>query len=531
MNRSNEKQFLFVYSVLFCCVIATVLTKYALFYTSHYNTSDAQYITYYFSKLIPILAVGLAGYKIGYPKFVPFSFLYRVVLSVFMIYLIMAYPSATASTYRYKDLSLCITLIEPVIIIFGIIAMINRPIFGFIPAGYYFLKRNLICQILMIRIDGTDWYVLGDVGLFLIVGYVFYVVYLLYKRKIKEPLECSKKTYLSILVLFSMSIHMSNYFYSGLSKLRLGNHFWDWVLHNQTTNLILVFREIGTQVILFNDYLVASAYSLLLPLNPYLNVMTLLLQLCAIFIMCSKTGTRILVFCYDITHTVIFALTGVFFWKWIMLNLAYLHSLAYISKEWFRPKYMLAMAFVILISPMFFSVAFLAWFDTKSVNLEEFYAVMDDGTKVRVPNGYFLDFALPLNQTKFSGFHQQHFNNVYINDTAYSIEAMNESNTCTEKIINPDAKGPILQDYLVQDIKYHHAYVLNRIGDKPNFNYSFYPHHKFSNVFMFKDFSAIDLHKIKAYEFVIESDCHDYNAKDGFTRKVVSRSTQMIPVK
>lgn len=524
MNKSKDRQLLSILPIFFVCAAATLCIKSWII-----NPVAAGIEEDYLLKVAIIFFVGLLGWRVHYPNAPAFSFIYRAVLSVFLLYLVTAYPSATASTYAYKTLSQYILWIEPLVIIAGFIALWKKPVLGAIPILYYIEKRFAVCHILGIPVDRTDWDVLADVGIFLLTGYVVYILYLFGIKFLKEKPAFSKKNYLALFVLFSTAIHLSNYFYSGMFKLFIGNTLFDWVLYNHTPNLIIGFHDIGTHLILLTDDIVLWAYNFFGPLTVPLNAMILIAQLMSIGIMAWRYGTRLLVLFYDVTHVMIFVLTGIFFWKWIILNMAYCHCLAKIPKGWFKIKYMCVMAFIILISPLFFSVAFLAWFDTNNVNTEIFYAVTEDGEKVRIPNAYFLDFALTLNQTKLAGPHPAHFQNVHINVTARTIENMRESNACKEKIEDINSNKPLLSDHLVQVIKNHHKYVLTRLDDNGQFNYSFYPHHKFSNPIQFSDFSNVDIRKIKAYEFVIESSC--LQEKDNTIQKnVVSRSSQLIPV-
>jgi len=62
-------------------------------------------------------------------------------------------------------------------------------------------------------------------------------------------------------------------------------------------------------------------------------------------------------------------------------------------------------------------------------------------------------------------------------------------------------------------IRTQHLYILQNVNDQGRIFYDAYPHHIWSNPFMYKEFYKLDKRDIVSYKYVIQAVCLDY--KDG----------------
>ena len=138
-----------------------------------------------------------------------------------------------------------------------------------------------------------------------------------------QPLEnCSARHQLSLVAFFvAVSVHFGNYFYSARAKYLLDGGPLDWVLENNTALLILVTQE--TRALPIGHWLELSLrlYDSFSAVYVPSNLVIVLAQtICVVAIWRVGWAMWLTIF-YDITHIVIFFVTGIFFWKWILLNL------------------------------------------------------------------------------------------------------------------------------------------------------------------------------------------------------------------
>src|SRR5690606_2505796 len=103
---------------------------------------------------------------------------------------------------------------------------------------------------------------------------------------------------------------------------------------------------------------------------------------------------------YDLMHLGIFALTAIFFWKWIIVNAGFVLAFDLLRRRRVAlPWPILVMGCVlVLVAPSTFHIVRLGWFDSGGVNEARFEARTASGNTVRVPSNYFLDGSITAAQ-------------------------------------------------------------------------------------------------------------------------------------
>src|SRR6185312_1409584 len=194
-----------------------------------------------------------------------------------------------------------------------------------------------------------------------------------------ERIEAGKLPLLDALVICVIGIHFANYFWSGAAKLRLqGGGLLAWPLHNPTHALLEVAKDSGFFTIgyglPFSDKLEEH-----LPIFvPLINWGTLITQLACVFVFWRRWTIAAITAIYDVQHVVIFLLTGIFFWKWIILNTALVLAVHKIKFQRI-PTGVGALACLICVviglTGNLFFVAKLGWYDTSAYNRLHILAV------------------------------------------------------------------------------------------------------------------------------------------------------------
>jgi hypothetical protein len=102
---------------------------------------------------------------------------------------------------------------------------------------------------------------------------------------------------------------------------------------------------------------------------------------------------------FIVLHLSIFALTGIFFWKWIALDAVLVVVLARFSFD-FEPRMLVAGLLAVLVLQSQVTVN-LAWVDSPVTHVFDVIAVDEEGNEFVVPERYFAPFELVVAQDRF----------------------------------------------------------------------------------------------------------------------------------
>jgi hypothetical protein len=239
-----------------------------------------------------------------------------------------------------------------------------------------------------------------EVSAFLVISQMLTSTFNRYKAL---PPEYEEETALKTgekIFLFGIAIHMANYFYSGMIKILIGDHPLSWVLHNKTYLLISNSAALGQLPISFSDNLTALTYMALAFLIIPTNFILLSGQLFSLFALLRIRWAIWTTLFYDLTHIIIFFTSGIFFYKWIILNLSIVLALETMKRRVVSPAIGLMLMSMVILSPSLFFVARLGWWDTPAINIESFSVITKDAKIIRVPSNYFGSFSVTIAQNR-----------------------------------------------------------------------------------------------------------------------------------
>ncbi|PCJ86706.1 MAG: hypothetical protein COA57_05715 [Flavobacteriales bacterium] len=193
------------------------------------------------------------------------------------------------------------------------------------------------------------------------------------------------------LLLLTCCLLASNYFFSGVKKL-FNSPFSDtWAVSNNLgdllTNCSLRGWPVSNGVISF-----ANEYSVLLQL------IVIAIELSALFILFRKKVSIFILLGIIIMHESIFALTGLFFWKWMLVDAALIALLLLLPKNFLdelfsKSNFRLSLC-IIAIAFFFFSPLKISWHDTPFTQFFSYEAVGESGK------------IYPMNKNDFKPFDQ-----------------------------------------------------------------------------------------------------------------------------
>ena len=311
-------------------------------------------------------------------------------------------------------------------------------------------------------------------------------------------------------VIVVAAVHLSNYFYSGVQKLYLTNAGpFDWVLDNQTYLLTAITSRFEYLNAFSIPGLPATLYLQLAAITPALNFIVLVSQLIVVAAIFSRRASIAVTALFDIMHAMIFALTSIFFWKWILLNLGFVHALTIMrrSKERLPLPVGIYAAVLLLAAPLVFQIAKLGWFETGGVNYAHIQVETREGRRIEVPTNFFLEKSVTFAQQRIGRPFNGHLPTHDWGTTMDRDIAQRLTGTCQPPEPLEPALDPAALVRTSKVLKKHHARVLTMAGERGNIAYDFYPHHIWSSPFGYAEFKALDLRTVVAYHLVVESFC------------------------
>ena len=398
------------------------------------------------------------------------------------------------------------------------VGAIWRPSLALLPVMAVQWNKRLVREDTGLSVSSTDYMVAVELGVFfclvIVVISIMQCLSALSARVLPTTREGGRselwRETLSASVVVGAAIHLSNYFYSAIAKLTLENAGpLDWVIANPTYFLTLNAAHFEYLTIFELPFIPAFANLLLADLTVPLNIAVLLSQLAAPLAVFSRRFMIGITVIYDIMHVAILALSAIFFWKWILLNLGFVHAFSTMRREAkpiSLPLGVYALV-VLLAAPYLFQIARLGWFDSGGVNHTHVQAETSDGRRIQVPSNFFLEMSVVFAQQRagrpFEGYLPTHDWG-----TTQDLEIMQRfDNRCApEHPPEPDFNPAMISS--IGDLLWrHHERILALEHGNGRLNYDLYPHHIWSSPFAYDAFRELDLTSIRAYVLVIEAKC------------------------
>ena len=203
---------------------------------------------------------------------------------------------------------------------------------------------------------------------------------------------------LSILAFFMVVIcfHASNYFIPGLGKILISEHYIDWMWVNDLGNIFIAKYSQGWLASFISletmERLVGWVSVVTIPMQ----IFAFLTQVIILFVFFSKRLAFTLFISFELLHLGIFMLSGIFFWKWILLNFAIMYVIKNLNTEDIRKifnyKSMIFSMPFILLGYGFFHSYWLAWYDTPLNSFNQMYVTTDSGKKYKVDVNIFAPY-------------------------------------------------------------------------------------------------------------------------------------------
>lgn len=505
-------------------ILYFLLTVILFFCSKHFIFSHSRpkdLLAYYALMLV----LGLAGTKVSMHQAPPaYRIVLRACLLLFTFYWVFCYFSLPTDT---AALTWLVGPLRWAIVGFGLLACF-RPSFALLMFSYTLWFKDLMIRESGFNISPTDYTAVVEIGYFLSLGLLVHAG-LNHFWADDNKLKKKNWQFLHLFLYLTVAIHFANYFYSGLEKVILGHSLTTWMMENHTEYLVLTAREYGILPISRLLVKLPFMYQIIASGTPFINAISLFSQLFTIIAIFRIRWMIALTILFDIFHVAIFVLTGIFFWKWVILNLSIVVGLRYFPQEKIQKTAVATGIVCMLSAPYVFFTAKLGWFDTRSPVISYVEAITKSNEYIRVPSNYFLMSSITFAQNRVIRPLIGHFQTGGFG-IARSYTLMQEANACQLSAPAPHMITRTAMRRLQVFLEKHHKFILSRVDTRGYYNYDVYPHHIWSNPWEFSAFNALDKRDIIGYRIVAESACLDF--KEGrFSKTIKYRSTQEINLK
>ncbi|MEM6584432.1 MAG: hypothetical protein AAF692_01630 [Pseudomonadota bacterium] len=449
------------------------------------------------------------------------------VLALTALPTLLGYPVANTD---FAGIAQRLFLIGPLVVTAFAIAAYWRPT-TLIACGFFPLaERATIPWVSGMPIGSLDIYPVYEVALFVGTGSA-----ILTGAKALFPKFCDDHRYFTLVWIFALGIHFGNYFYSGVAKLALDGPFFSWVFENQTNDTALLAAWYnGRWLLASNPELSVQIAQTLGALNTPSNLFVLVIQIAAPFAVLRMNWIKLQTILYDLMHLAIFFVVGILFWKWILLNLAFLASASRVARERFDTGAKAVGVLAVVLGFTVAQTAQLGWYNTLALSSRILYANTQDGESARVPTSFFLNQSYSVSHARFAVDDPDAFPTSPMGNTfRYAIHqaALRCDFSALPEAPRYRSSASRTEDAeaTAQFIKAHHAFYLN-LSDDGRFNYTLFPFHHFSNPAYYKAFFELDKRRVTSYTLVSRSHCID--AHEGRLRSRVQHESRYdIPVR
>ena len=311
-------------------------------------------------------------------------------------------------------------------------------------------------------------------------------------------------------IIFAIIIlaHASNYFFSAIAKLYAFKSLnpLHWVYLNDTN--LLVQHAVDQNIDILGEYFLMFNSSFAGASTVSLNIFVFTIQLMSLFVLLNRRLCIALLSLYDVMHLGIFLLTGIFFWKWMILNLIFVHFIIsdknhlsfdhYFSDHRFFKFLGIPIASLLFFAALYKSsitVAFLGWHDSPLRYEVSVQIKNPEAEKIyNVPHALLLDYSLPAVQGMlFSSPNNPHpgLKNAGIfgavseekdRSFAYQYCSSEGTDNTVSNLLDPSDPNVYTSQEHIQKISEFISYTLSRLRGpiRENSYFAFlYPHHIF----------------------------------------------------
>jgi len=189
-------------------------------------------------------------------------------------------------------------------------------------------------------------------------------------------------------LFFVLCIMAGNYFYSGMAKVFISPHGYEWFVYNRPADLFLNVHYRGWMAGV-NEESISSIYSFLDNYGQVFQFIVFLTECAGLFLLRSRKFALVILSSLFFMHVGIFIFGSMIFWKWMALDLLMIFILFRmkfdLQKQLFTKKLFLSSVVVVILSFFWLKPARIAWADSPYTLYFTYETIDEKGTVYEYP--------------------------------------------------------------------------------------------------------------------------------------------------
>lgn len=210
-------------------------------------------------------------------------------------------------------------------------------------------------------------------------------------------------------LVLALFVAGATYAHAGMSKIAIGPEAATWLLENPTSNIFVSAHLQGNWLGQLGEIEVVRLANALRAFDPVTNGYTILAELGAATFLLDRRVARFFLGACVLLHLGILATTGIFFWKWILVDIA---MIAYCGSLWtwkdfgssiaaWIPVALCLLTFLFALIHLETTGILFAWWDSRHSKYFSYEVETESGQSYPLDPRYFTPYDIMLVQSRF----------------------------------------------------------------------------------------------------------------------------------
>ncbi|MDC1081232.1 hypothetical protein OAQ15_03920 [Flavobacteriaceae bacterium] len=212
------------------------------------------------------------------------------------------------------------------------------------------------------------------------------------------------KIHSKVFLLLALSLHASNYFIPGMSKIEISPNGWEWIFLNQLSNLFVSSFVNGWLGFLDQNTIINISY-LIDKVEFLFSPISVLIEISSIMLLIHKRASIFLILGFQLLHLSIFLASGIFFWSWMIVNFGLIFILRKLPEDTldflYLKKNKALFIFLVVLSPLIYQPSALGWWDSRLNTIYDFILTTENEKKIKFNRNDFGPYDMIFSQNRF----------------------------------------------------------------------------------------------------------------------------------
>lgn len=226
-----------------------------------------------------------------------------------------------------------------------------------------------------------------------------------------------KHTLRHLFPTLALVITGASYSQAAINKSKIGPELYTWLTDNRVSNLFVSAHVNGNWMGEWSSEQVVATAQAMRHVDLLSGLFTFAVELSGLLLLLHWRSTRVLLPLLVALHFGILISSGIFFWKWMVVDLGLLAYLAVLRRDdaqgestpgWapaFAPRLGLTAALVMLLAPYYLHAVPFAWRDTKYINFVYLRGISESGNSYALTGRFFAPYDVIFTQARFHYIH------------------------------------------------------------------------------------------------------------------------------